>query len=137
MTLIVSGVGSKVNAMGAAVLVVDDSMVVRKQVGRSLTDAGYTVLEAADGVEALKKLGESKDVGLVVCDVNMPNMDGLQFLEQLRQSASAGLPVVMLTTEGQAGLIQRARDLGAKGWIIKPFKADLFLGVAKKILGGS
>jgi two-component system chemotaxis response regulator CheY len=123
--------------MGAAVLVVDDSMVVRKQVGRSLTDAGYTVVEAADGVEALKKLGESNDVGLVVCDVNMPNMDGIQFLEQLRQSPSAGLPVLMLTTEGQAGVIQRARDLGAKGWIIKPFKADLFLGVARKILGRS
>jgi two-component system, chemotaxis family, chemotaxis protein CheY len=123
--------------MGAAVLVVDDSMVVRKQVGRSLTDAGYTVVEAADGVEALQKLGEANEVGLVVCDVNMPNMDGLQFLEQLQKSPSAGLPVVMLTTEGQPGLIQRARELGAKGWIIKPFKPDLFLGVAKKILGGS
>jgi two-component system chemotaxis response regulator CheY len=118
-----------------SVLIVDDSMVVRKQVGRTLVGAGFEVHEAADGVEALRKVDEGIPFGLIVCDVNMPIMDGLQFLEELAKTPSAGLPVVMLTTEGQPATIQRARDLGAKGWIIKPFKPDLFLALAKKIVG--
>ena len=120
--------------MGLRVLVVDDSMTVRQQVGRALTQAGFEVLGATDGVDALEKLAVTKDVALVVCDVNMPRMDGLQFLEALRADATiARIPVVMLTTEGQAERIQKAKALGAKAWLLKPFKADLMVEAVKKI----
>ena len=118
--------------MSAKVLVVDDSLMVRQQVGRALTAAGFSVVEATDGVDALQKLAGCPEMHLVVCDVNMPHMSGLEFLERLRASG-AGVPVVMLTTEGQAELIQRAKALGAKGWIVKPFKPDLLVAAAKKL----
>jgi len=115
--------------MANKVLVIDDSMMVRKQVGMALGTAGFTVVEASDGVDALDKLVTHADVALVVCDVNMPRMNGLEFLENVR----AGLPVMMLTTEGQPELIQRAKALGAKGWLVKPFKADLLVAAARKL----
>jgi two-component system chemotaxis response regulator CheY len=120
--------------MGAKVLVVDDSLMVRKQVARALTEAGYAVLEAIDGVDALEKLSATPDTQLVVCDVNMPRMSGIEFLENMKREGGALLvPVIMLTTEGQIELIQRAKALGAKGWIVKPLKADLLLAAAKKL----
>ncbi len=114
------------------VLVVDDSAMVRQQVGRALTGAGFAVLEASDGLDALAKLDASPDTQLVVCDVNMPRMSGIELLERLNANAST-IPIVMLTTEGQADLIQRAKALGAKGWIVKPFKAELLIAAAKKL----
>jgi two-component system chemotaxis response regulator CheY len=116
--------------MAAKILVIDDSLLVRKQVGTALTGAGYVVVEASDGVDALEKLKVNADVVLVVCDVNMPRMSGLEFLQQV----PPGTPVVMLTTEGQPELMQRAKQLGAKGWILKPFKPDHLLAAAKKLI---
>jgi two-component system, chemotaxis family, chemotaxis protein CheY len=115
--------------MANKVMVIDDSMTVRKQVAIALTGAGFTVVEACDGADALEKLATHVDVSLVVCDVNMPRMNGLEFLENVRK----GLPVMMLTTEGQQELIQRAKALGAKGWLVKPFKPDLLLAAARKL----
>jgi len=115
--------------MANKVMVIDDSMMVRKQVGIALTTAGFTVVEACDGADALEKLTSHADVALVVCDVNMPRMNGLEFLENVRK----GLPVMMLTTEGQPELIQRAKALGAKGWLVKPFKPDLLVAAARKL----
>src|ERR1700737_963132 len=117
--------------MSAMVLVIDDSLMVRQQVGRALTAAGFSVVEAIDGVEALEKLATSPETKLVVCDVNMPRMNGIEFLGRLNAKRSA-VPVVMLTTEGQPELIQRAKALGAKGWIVKPFKPDLLVAAARK-----
>ncbi len=120
--------------MGTRILVVDDSMMVRQQVGRALAQAGFEVLEAKDGVDAVEKLGTAKDVALVVCDVNMPRMDGLEFLAVVAADPTlARIPVVMLTTEGQADRIQRAKALGAKAWLLKPFKAELMVAAVKKI----
>jgi two-component system chemotaxis response regulator CheY len=116
--------------MPSKILVIDDSMLIRKQVGSALTGAGYTVIDAADGAEALERLKLHADVSLIVCDVNMPHMNGIEFLEQLR----SGVPVVMLTTEGQPEIVQRAKQLGAKGWILKPFKAEHLLATAKKLI---
>ena len=118
--------------MVVTVLVVDDSMMVRRQVGRALEDAGFAVLEAADGQEALDKMAAAA-VGLVVCDVNMPRMDGLEFLERLGPAGVAATPVVMLTTEGQPALVQRAKAAGANGWIVKPFKAELLVATIRKL----
>jgi two-component system chemotaxis response regulator CheY len=118
--------------MSAKVLIIDDSTMVRQQVGRALTAAGFSVVEAIDGVEALQKLAMSPEMRLVVCDVNMPRMNGIEFLERMNADHSA-VPVVMLTTEGQPELIQRAKALGAKGWIVKPFKPDLLVAAARKL----
>ena len=118
--------------MSVKVLVIDDSLMVRQQVSRALSAAGFAILEATDGVEALQKLESSPETRLVVCDVNMPRMNGIEFLERLSANGSP-VPVVMLTTEGQPELIQRAKALGAKGWIVKPFKPDLLIAAAKKL----
>jgi len=114
------------------ILVIDDSMMVRKQVGAALKGLGYAILEAVDGVDALEKLEGSSDTRLIVCDVNMPRMNGLEFLERLSARGS-DVPVVMLTTEGQPELIQRAKSLGAKGWLVKPFKPEFLAATAKKL----
>jgi two-component system, chemotaxis family, chemotaxis protein CheY len=122
--------------MSARVMVVDDSLMVRQQVSRALKDAGFAVVEAHDGVDALAKLAVTPDIALVVLDVNMPNMGGLELLETLRSRAEyAALPVVMLTTEGQPRLMQQAKALGAKGWIIKPFKPELLVAAVRKLTG--
>jgi two-component system chemotaxis response regulator CheY len=118
--------------MPASILVVDDSLMVRKQVGTALRNLGYAVVEAVDGLDALEKLESTPDTRLIVCDVNMPRMNGLEFLERLG-ARSAVVPVVMLTTEGQPELMQRARALGAKGWIVKPFKPEFLAATAKKL----
>lgn len=120
--------------MSKKVMIVDDSMMVRTQVGRALTTAGFTVVEAKDGQDALEKLAVEAEVAMIVCDVNMPRMSGLELLENMRKDARlAAMPVVMLTTEGQPELVNKAKSLGAKGWIVKPFKPELIIAAAKKI----
>lgn len=120
--------------MSAKILIVDDSNMVRQQVTKALSGAGFVVVQAVDGLDALEKLGPNPDIQVVVCDVNMPRMSGLEFLESVSKSGRAtGISIVMLTTEGQADMIQRAKDLGAKGWIVKPFKPDLLIAAIKKM----
>jgi len=120
--------------MSARVMVVDDSLMVRQQVSRALTDAGFAVVEAHDGVDALAKLAAGPGVALVVLDVNMPNMGGIELLQSMRANGDyAALPVVMLTTEGQPRLMQQAKELGARGWIIKPFKPELLVAAVHKL----
>lgn len=117
------------------ILVVDDSLTVRQQVGMALQQAGYTVVEAGDGVEGLQML-EKGGISMIICDVNMPRMSGLDMLENLKRDPKhAAIPVVMLTTEGHPGLVERAKKAGAKGWIVKPFKADLMVQAVGKLVG--
>src|SRR5215510_5064442 len=114
------------------ILVIDDSPTVRQQVGLALSQAGFQVVEAVDGVDAIGKVDAS--IAMLICDVNMPRMNGLEMLEKLRTDARwKTLPVVMLTTEGQPGLIERAKKAGAKGWIIKPFKAELLVAAVQRL----
>jgi two-component system chemotaxis response regulator CheY len=109
------------------VLIVDDSSVMRKIVGRSLQQAGLPVaqvLEAGNGEEALAVLHQGK-VDLILCDINMPVMDGLEFVKQLSGMENAkGIPVVMITTEGSEGHVVKALSAGARGYIRKPFTPD-------------
>jgi two-component system, chemotaxis family, chemotaxis protein CheY len=113
--------------MATSVLIIDDSNTMRKIVQRSLRQAGFEfdkILEAGDGQEALSVLAAEK-VDLILSDINMPNMDGLEFLRQKAgDEAIKDIPVVMITTEAGADIIGEARALGAKGSIKKPFTAD-------------
>lgn len=122
--------------MKAKILVVDDSMMIRTQVAKTLRGVGYDAVDAVDGVDALAKLEANPDVALIVCDLNMPQMDGMQLLEQLKGDAERfAIPFVMLTTETLPAIAERAKALGAKGWINKPFKADTIVSVAQQLLG--
>jgi len=115
------------------VLVVDDSACVRQQVSLALRQAGYEVVEAIDGADGLRKI-LGGDVAMAICDVNMPHLDGLQMLEAAQRGGST-VPVVMLTTEGQPAMIERARRGGARGWITKPFNAALLIAAVRKLAG--
>ena len=114
--------------MGKTVLIVDDSNTMRKIVSRSLRQAGIdfsTILEAADGLEALDVL-TSNNVDVVLSDINMPNMNGLEFLKaKAENDAIKDVPVVMISTETGADIIDEAKSYGAKGAIKKPFTPDL------------
>jgi two-component system chemotaxis response regulator CheY len=117
------------------VLVVDDSPTIRQQIGRALGEAGFEVIEATDGVDGIDKITGDKAIGIVILDINMPRMNGLEMLEKVKAEASnEGLPVIMLTSEGQKALIERAKRAGAKGWIVKPFKTDLLVGAVRKLI---
>src|SRR5271154_5171004 len=109
------------------VLIVDDSSVMRKIVERSLRQAGIEiakVFEAGNGAEALAVLSETK-VDIILCDINMPVMDGLEFVKQLAGVENAkGVPVVMITTEGSEGHVVKALSAGARGYIRKPFTPE-------------
>jgi two-component system chemotaxis response regulator CheY len=123
--------------MSPAVLIVDDSALIRAQVRRCLSPE-FSVFEAADGVEGLAKLESMPDITLVLCDVNMPNMGGIELLENMRaREALAHVPFVFLTTEAQPALVEKGRSLSAKGWMLKPFKPELVLATARKIAAAS
>jgi two-component system chemotaxis response regulator CheY len=118
--------------MHKKVLVVDDSVTIRQQVAAALLSGGFEIVEAIDGEDALSKLRATKDLALVLCDVNMPRMNGLDLLDAANKAAF-GVPFVMLTTEGQPDLIARAKSSGAKGWIVKPFKPELLVAAVRKL----
>lgn len=119
---------------GKTILIVDDSASVRGQIREVLGTAGFQTLEATDGVEGLQAIVARDDLAGVVCDINMPRMSGLQMLEFLRAKGRlASLPVIMLTTEGQASLVQQAKVAGAKGWVMKPFKPAALIAAVLKV----
>jgi two-component system, chemotaxis family, chemotaxis protein CheY len=120
--------------MGKKIIVIDDSQTIREQVATTLRKAGFEIVEAVDGVDGAEVIERTPDAALAICDVNMPKKNGLELLEGLKASGRTNvLPVLMLTTEGQPQLIERARKAGAKGWLVKPFKADLLLAAVKKL----
>jgi two-component system chemotaxis response regulator CheY len=117
-------------------LIVDDSPTVREQVGTALRQAGFETVEACDGHDGLAKLATDRRIAMIILDVDMPGLNGLDMLEAMRQDARYDkVQVVMLTSEGQRSLIQRARAAGARGWIVKPFKAAILADAVRKILG--
>jgi two-component system, chemotaxis family, chemotaxis protein CheY len=120
--------------MSKVILTVDDSSTIRQMVKFTLSGAGYTVIEAKDGQDALDKLDAS--LGLVITDLNMPNLDGIGLIRQVRtHPACKGVPILMLTTESQDARKQEGKAAGATGWIVKPFAPQQLLGVVKKVLG--
>jgi two-component system chemotaxis response regulator CheY len=122
--------------MAKKVLVVDDSAAIRQSVSYVLTQNGYEVSEAKDGLDAMGVLGGMAEVDLIITDVNMPNMDGIAFTRKVREDARFKFtPVVVLTTESQGSKMNEGKEAGATGWIVKPFSEDKLLAVVKKVAG--
>jgi two-component system chemotaxis response regulator CheY len=120
--------------MAKTVMVVDDSASIRQVMSLTLAKAGYDVFEACDGADALGKLSGQK-VNLIVCDVNMPNMDGITFLKSLKDKPGYKFtPVIMLTTESQESKKQEGKAAGAKAWVVKPFKPEQMLEAVSKLI---
>ncbi|WP_422010580.1 response regulator [Roseateles sp.] len=120
--------------MAKTILVVDDSASLRQVVGIALRGAGYDVIEACDGQDALNKLTGQK-VHLMISDVNMPNMDGISFVKAVKQRpAYRFTPVVMLTTESQESKKAEGQAAGAKAWVVKPFRPEQMLVVVQKLV---
>ncbi len=121
--------------MGKIIMTVDDSASVRQMVSFTLKQAGFDVVEAVDGQDALNKINGS-GVQMVITDLNMPNLDGIGLIRGVRaQPEFKFIPIVMLTTESQIEKKQEGKSAGATGWIVKPFNPDQLLAVVKKVLG--
>ncbi len=119
----------------ATILAVDDSASMRQMVGFTLKSAGYDVVEAVDGVDALAKAKTMK-ANIVITDVNMPNMDGISLISELRKLPDYKfVPILMLTTESGASKKQEGKSAGATGWIVKPFNPDQLLSTVKRVAG--
>jgi len=121
--------------MSANILTVDDSASIRMTTKIALTNAGYQVTEAVDGADGFAK-AKSAPFDLIVTDLNMPNMNGLEMIEALRQSpAHTGVPIIFLTTESDADMKARAKAAGATGWVTKPFDPENLVKIVRKVLG--
>lgn len=121
--------------MAKKVLIVDDSATIRRSVTFTLSEAGFDVIEASDGAVGLEIINKTPDLDLVVMDINMPDMDGIELLETImRDGIHHKLPVVVLTTEDEPKLIAKAKISGAKLWLVKPFKPEHLIAVVTKLL---
>jgi two-component system chemotaxis response regulator CheY len=122
-------------AMAKTILAVDDSASIRQMVAFTLKGAGYGVVEAVDGEDALAK-AKTNDVNMVLTDQNMPKMDGLTLIKNLRGiSKYSATPILMLTTESGDAMKAQGKAAGATGWLVKPFDPPKLLEVVKKVIG--
>lgn len=120
----------------AQVLIVDDSSTVRNEVGDFLKANGLNVAFAVDGRDGLAKLKADPAIKLILCDVNMPNMDGLTMAEKVRgELKNSTVNIIMLTTENSPAMKERGKAAGIKGWIVKPFKGEAVIATLKKLVG--
>lgn len=121
----------------ATILAVDDSPSMRRMVAFTLTGAGHEVIEAEDGIAAFDS-AKSRQVDLVVTDVNMPNMDGIALVRELRALPGYRVvPILLLTTESSSGKKQEGKAAGATGWIVKPFDPEQLITIVRKVLGAA
>ena len=120
--------------MQKIIMTADDSASFRQMIKFTLEQAGYDVIEAIDGQDAVAKLDNTK-VDMLIADLHMPKIDGIDLIKKIRTEPQYKfLPIIMLTTESQADKKQEGKDAGATGWIEKPFKPEQLLGVIKKVL---
>lgn len=123
--------------MAKTVLVVDDSPTMRQMVAFTLTSAGYQVVEAGNGKEAVGKVNGGAKPDLVVTDLNMPEMDGITLIKEIRKMPALKFtPILMLTTEASDDKKKAGQAAGATGWIVKPFNPEQMMAVVKKVLPG-
>jgi len=120
--------------MAKRIMTVDDSATIRQMLSFTLSDAGYEVIEAIDGKDAFEKLRDNP-VNMVITDLNMPQMDGIELIREVRKDpANRFVPIIMLTTESQEKKKQEGKAAGASGWIVKPFSPEQLLAVVKMVL---
>ena len=120
--------------MSKVALTVDDSKTIREMVSFTLKNEGFEVIEAEDGKDAISVLS-GKDVQVIITDLNMPNMDGLELIRTLRADPKYKFtPILMLTTEGDASKKEQGKDAGATGWIVKPFNPEKLIQVVNKVV---
>lgn len=120
--------------MGKTILIADDSESIRELVELTLRSAGYDVVKTIDGEDAMQQL-KNNTVNLVITDLNMPKMDGINLIREIRVLEEyKTLPILLLTTESQAAKKEEAKAAGATGWIVKPFVQDKLLAVVQKII---
>ena len=122
--------------MSKSILIIDDSESIRELVGSTLEEAGYEVKRGVNGEDGLNCLREmDENVKLIITDLNMPVMDGIQLIKEVRKKGQYKyLPIIVLTTETQTTKKKEAKDVGATGWIVKPFEKERLLGVIKKVI---
>jgi two-component system chemotaxis response regulator CheY len=120
------------------ILFVDDSPTMRSSVSFCLRNAGYRVTEAVDGKDALEELQSMKDKGeslsLIITDINMPQMDGITFISEVKETEFKFIPILVLTTEADKSVIEEGRAAGASGWLLKPFQPEQLLWAVKKVV---
>ncbi|MBQ0003452.1 MAG: response regulator [Treponema sp.] len=117
------------------ILAVDDSVSIRTSISFVLKQEGYEIVEAVDGVDGLAKAKADK-FNLIITDINMPNIDGIEMIKQLRQTEGYKFtPIIALTTESQESKMQEGKAAGATGWIVKPFTSEKLIAIVKKIIG--
>jgi two-component system chemotaxis response regulator CheY len=119
--------------VGNKILVVDDSITILELVAEALEPEGFVTLQALDGRDALAKLAANDDIALVLSDVNLPRMSGMALLAAARERGIL-TPFAMLTTESHPDLVERARSLGVKGWLVKPVKAHTLASTVKALV---
>jgi len=120
--------------MAKKIMVIDDSASLREVIGIALASAGYEVVQAENGQDALGKLDGCK-ISLVICDVNMPQMDGITFVREIKKRPSHRfVPVVMLTTEASEARKQEGQLAGAKAWVVKPFRPEQILQAVSRLV---
>lgn len=120
--------------MSKTILTVDDSRTIREMVSFTLKGAGFNVIEAHDGKHALEVIANSSKIDLVITDINMPNMDGITLVRNLRANDNFKMtPILVLTTEGDESKKNEGRSAGATGWIVKPFNPEKLLQVIDKV----
>jgi len=116
------------------VMIVDDSPTLRHVVSTALNSGGYETVGAVDGLDAIEKLSRG-EVNLIICDVNMPNMDGITFVREIRKMREHRfVPILMLTTENKPHKREECRKAGARAWIVKPFKSEQILAAVQKLI---
>jgi len=124
--------------MEKLILFVDDSPTIRSSVSFCLRNAGYKVTEAMDGLDALEKLKsikkEGQSLSLIITDINMPQMDGITFISKVKETEFKFVPILVLSTEGDESEIEKGRDAGAAGWLLKPFQPEQLLWAVKKVV---
>ncbi|MDH5447290.1 MAG: response regulator [Gammaproteobacteria bacterium] len=120
--------------MSKTILIVDDSASLRQVVAIALKGAGYDVIEAGDGKEGLAQL-DGRKIHLIISDVNMPNMDGITMVTEIKKNASYKFtPIIMLTTESQDEMKEKGKAAGVKAWVVKPFKPEQMLDAVSKLI---
>ena len=120
--------------MSKQILIADDSKSIREVLAFSLTNAGYQVFVARDGIDAMNFF-DGRSIDLLLTDYHMPNMNGLELIEKIREiEAYKHIPVLVLTTESQRSIIKEAKDSGATGWLLKPFNTDKLIQTLRKVI---